>query len=265
MTLISMLKPKQNFVIAILLVTLILACIPLNTYADISPGTQTQIITEDGITYKIITKQTPAGKTVTIINNNDLDKVVVVATEDTVKATTYEYEGNDLFGNKDYSIEATSSGIIPEDTTEAKDQVTAQLNWNSKTREIWSGKYWYQYGSSPYGNTYMQIGSTATYQIPYYKLSYGKRAECNLYASYIKDCNAHMNKAKAFLMSGDIAVATIVLVGIAAELPVAVVVGALASTVGIGVPGLADLVDSYYSYKSAAEEYFIIRNYGLTV
>ena len=265
MTSISMSKPKQNFVIAILLVALIFACTPLNTYADISPDTQTQVITEGGITYKIITKETTAGKTVTIINNNDLDKVVAVATEDTVKATTYEYEGTDLFGNKDYSIEATSSGNIPEDTTEAKDQVTAQLNWNSKTREIWSGKYWYQYGSSSYGNTYMQIGSTATYQIPYYKLSYGKRAECNLYASYIKDCNLHRNSAIAYMNYSQIATCAVLLVGMGASLPVSVILGAVVATTGYGTPGIGDFIESYYGYIDAKEQYFLIRNFGSIV
>lgn len=171
MTIINRWKLKQNLVIVTLLVALLFACIPATTYAETAQDTQTQVITQDGITYKIITKESPTGKTVTILNNNDLDKVVLVATEDTVKATTYEYEGTDFFGNKDYSVEATSSGIIPDDTTNAVDQVTAQLNWNGKIYERWSGKYWYQYGVSSYGNIYMQIGSTAIYQIPYYKLS----------------------------------------------------------------------------------------------
>lgn len=263
--------------IALLLTVSLLTATSLKSFAEVNGddsvaslpdvpkgASVTSVSDENGSTYFI--KSYKEGDTTKVIVTSDVTTDVVVLTNDNMEELTVEKfileESNNSSSTQDDEYFVVEDTFLLDESVNQSDAF-ASLAYGNTVCDTYKGKYYYAWGTSAYGNTYLKIGSGATYNLKYWAMSTGQQARCNSYTQEIKDVRAHIYNS-IFALRGE-AAAVYSILGIvlvfAITCPPAAIEVAVATALGITGYAVKQVLDARADYIDAAELYSIIKNY----
>lgn len=191
-------KKNLMYKIVILLIVLSLSLTTMSTnniLAKNNDNEYNQNVSINGTEYDITAYDVTNGRKVIVETNNEKYEISVNKENEEICMTKYKDAGKTFWGSKKY--EKVNEKVVSTDT-ENIGELVSQMSWDSKTRCKWCTNYYYCWGNSSYGNTYLKIGCKANYRIKYYSLSPWKKDTCkNDYVGNIKKSNSACNKALA--------------------------------------------------------------------
>lgn len=254
---------KRNLIFKVTSMLLVFSLIMLSsfseqTFASNKFNIYEEDIVSEGKDYHILAYDTNNGRNITITCENEKYEIVIDNTNQEVVTEEFELTGKTFWGKDNYEL--VDKNII--DVSEEKDSATlfAQMSWNSKTKCLWdsNNEYYYRWGTSKYGNTYLKIGCKANYRLKYYKLKSWQKDMCkNDYIQSIKDCNTYYKTALALGAAADIAAAASIIAAIGTG-GISVIVSAL----GCGTAFATAAINAHSAYTDAGEAYAVIKKWG---
>lgn len=226
--------------------------------ADTNENTYSQVINVNNTEYDITAYDVADGRNVIVETADKKYEILVDKKNEEICLTQYKYMGTSFLGTKKY--DKTNEKIVSTDDENIVELVS-QMSWGSKTTCKWCTNYYYCWGNSKYGNTYLKIGCKADYSLKYYSFEQWKKDMCkNDYVGNINKSNNAYNKALASGTAADIAAASALLAAIG--LPFAGAVGVLVGALGVGVTFASNCVDAHDYSGKAADAYEIIKKWG---
>ncbi len=243
----------------VIMLSLLMTSMPISSvFAEENINRYHQIMSIENKDVEITAFDVECGRKIVIEKKDKKYEIIINNQAEEVTTTEYSYVGKSFFGTKKY--EEKKSNVI---STKEKNigELISQISWNSKTRCKWCNNYYYCWGTSKYGNTYLKIGCKANYKIKYYSLASWKKDMCkNDYVGNIKKSNTAYNKALAFGTAADITASGAVIAAIGG--PVKFVVTAICSAVGAGATFANYVIEAHDYSGDAAEAYELIKKMG---
>jgi len=268
---------KSKILLSLFLTATLLTTTTLNSFANIQaddcdvslpavPKDASIKTVSDGNGCNYYIKSFLEGDATKVVITSDLNTDVVILTNDNMEELTVEKyileDSNAASTSLDDDYSVVEDQYLLDESVDQSDAF-ASLTYGNSIYDTYRGKYYYAWGKSSYGNTYLKVGNVAAYNLKYWSLSTSQQSRCNAYTQEIKDVRAHIYNA-IFALRGESATVYAIL-GVVLVFAVTVPPAAIELAVGtaLGITGFAvkQVLDARADYIDAAELYSIIKTY----